>query len=305
MKRFQNILCVVDPLAKEQFALERAFEIADRNRARLKLIDVVEAPSTWLGKLFKPHQDEIEQDRKTKLEFLARSLHGRQSDLTTEVVLGRPAVTVVREVLRNDFDLVMKDFHGQEGSQRLAISSTDMRLLRNCPCPVWLTKPRLEKEGAILAAIDPLAEGSEHKNMNQAILSLTSDVASMANREAHVVSAWNAKGEGMLAGRVAHERLQEYISETRQAAEQGLTQTLSQFRPRFDQQRIHFRNGEPAKIILDCARRIQCDLLIMGSVADVVPGLLMGNTADTVLRQTEHSIMMVKPHGFVSPLKPR
>jgi nucleotide-binding universal stress UspA family protein len=57
-------------------------------------------------------------------------------------------------------------------------------------------------------------------------------------------------------------------------------------------------------MIRDCANAIQCDLLIMGTVARGISGLLMGNTADAVLRQIKCSVLTVKPTTFISPVKP-
>ena len=38
MKRFQNILCVVDPTATDQFALDRAVELAERNAQLFEML---------------------------------------------------------------------------------------------------------------------------------------------------------------------------------------------------------------------------------------------------------------------------
>jgi nucleotide-binding universal stress UspA family protein len=41
----------------------------------------------------------------------------------------------------------------------------------------------------------------------------------------------------------------------------------------------------------------------MGTVARIgIPGLLIGNTAETILDQLDCSVLAVKPPGFVSPV---
>jgi len=47
------------------------------------------------------------------------------------------------------------------------------------------------------------------------------------------------------------------------------------------------------------------DLIVMGTVGRTgIPGLFIGNTAETVLRQVDCSVLTVKPWGFVTPVRP-
>ena len=42
----------------------------------------------------------------------------------------------------------------------------------------------------------------------------------------------------------------------------------------------------------------------MGTVARTgIAGLIMGNTAESILDQLEQSVIAIKPQGFVSPVK--
>ena len=305
MKRFQNVLCFVDAAAESQRALHLAAKLAGRNGASLKIVDVVDDTSNWRGMLLKSLAGDLEQQRQSQLQGLAESVRSQVETVTFELLHGRPALAVVREVLRHGFDLVIKDARGTSTHKTLLVGSIDMRLLRNCPCPVWLSAAGTGiAHNVILAAVDPLANNPEHKGMNRTILELASSLALIHNAELHVISAWEARGENMLAGRVTHERLLEYIAESHEAAKLGLAKVLGPVRPHIDRRHARLHKGEPADVILSCASEIHCDLLIMGTVARGIPGLLMGNTADTVLRQIECSVMTVKPDGFVSPIKP-
>lgn len=51
-----------------------------------------------------------------------------------------------------------------------------------------------------------------------------------------------------------------------------------------------------------CTNGLFC---IMGTVGRTgIPGFLIGNTAETVLRQVACSVLAVKPTGFVTPVQP-
>ena len=68
---------------------------------------------------------------------------------------------------------------------------------------------------------------------------------------------------------------------------------------------VHLLRGEPAEVIIELAAKRNIDLIIMGTVARTgIPGLFIGNTAESVLRQVDCSVLTVKPMGFVTPVRP-
>lgn len=51
------------------------------------------------------------------------------------MLVGKAFVEIIREVLRNGRDLVIKSV---DSSGSRLFGGTDMKLLRKCPCPVWM-----------------------------------------------------------------------------------------------------------------------------------------------------------------------
>ena len=45
---------------------------------------------------------------------------------------------IIREVIRDDHDLVLRVNKGKESRRQGFFGNTGMRLLRKCPCAVWL-----------------------------------------------------------------------------------------------------------------------------------------------------------------------
>ena len=75
-------------------------------------------------------------------------------ELQIKVLIGIPFVEIIREVLRNERDLVIKATESGELLDRV-FGSDDMHLLRKCPCPVLLVKSKSRKTyHRILAAVD-------------------------------------------------------------------------------------------------------------------------------------------------------
>ena len=145
MERFRKILVVVggDPAARDApAALGRAAALADPGTSALKLIAVVEDLSWW-SRLVAPSSQEIQdallRQRAEHLEALAAPLRREGLEVTTRVLHGyHPDLEVVREVEREGHDLLIKD---AEPGRSAAFGPRDLRLLRHCPCPVWLVHP--------------------------------------------------------------------------------------------------------------------------------------------------------------------
>jgi nucleotide-binding universal stress UspA family protein len=65
------------------------------------------------------------------------------------------------------------------------------------------------------------------------------------------------------------------------------------------------RQGDPEDVIPDFVVAEGIDLIVMGTVARTgIAGLLIGNTAERLLRRLPCSVLAVKPDGFRSPVHP-
>jgi len=62
--------------------------------------------------------------------------------------------------------------------------------------------------------------------------------------------------------------------------------------------------SEPGHLIPELAAGREVPLIVMGMVRRTgVAGLLVGNTAERILRQVHCSVLTVKPDGFVTPAR--
>lgn len=66
---------------------------------------------------------------------------------------------------------------------------------------------------------------------------------------------------------------------------------------------IHMAAGAPGVVLPRLADRLDDDLIVMGTVGRTgLSGLIMGNTAESILRSVRCSVLAVKPEGFVTPV---
>ncbi len=147
MNRFRNILCVASATQEDSAAVvERAMALAEHNQARLTLLDVVPRVTAGIGMLeggpiSRDLQAWMVNEREQFLSDLTAPCVQRIS-IQSRVVIGTPFIEVIRQVLREDCDLVIKAPEDPSWLDRL-FGSDDLHLLRKCPCPVWMIKPRL------------------------------------------------------------------------------------------------------------------------------------------------------------------
>lgn len=323
MKRFKDILCVVEPGEACKPILERAVTLAENNQASLTIIEVAERVIAGIGM---PDGGPISVDLQAAtvsahtqdLETLVDP-YRKRIEIHTRVLLGVPFLEIIREVLRNGHDLVIKIPETWEWLDRL-FGSDDMHLLRKCPCPVWLIKPQApESYRRILVAVDasdayPPAELSSRRALSRQILEMASSLAVSEFAELHVVHAWDAAGENaMRSGAFMHRPKNEvdaYVEQVRRHQARLLDSLIHEVggklgRDTMDYLKIqpHLVQGWARKEIPALAKRIGADLVVMGTVArSGIPGFIMGNTAETILNQVDCSVLAIKPPGFLTPV---
>jgi nucleotide-binding universal stress UspA family protein len=318
MKCFRNIVYVTEWSVDQGAAIERAVALARNNQADLTVIDVI--PESLLGIAGIPglavKEDPVAglmADHREKLESLLAP-HSEGPDVNIRLVVGKRFIEVIRAVLSDGFDLVLKPAQDPEWLDRL-FGSDDMHLLRKCPCPVWLTRPG-EKANYqnIVAAVDfdPDREDEDAQALNTEIVDLASSLAVSDFASLHLLHVWDAPEAGLVRvwadnPNAAEVQITEYKRTRHQRALEALKRDL---RARLGKEQYeylgpqtHLKKGVPGKVIPAMVAEMKADLVVMGTLArSGVPGLFIGNTAETVLEQLHCSVLAIKPPGFVSPV---
>ncbi len=323
MKRFKHILCTV-ALGKEcNLALDRAVILAENNQASLTVIAV--APSVRAG-IGMPEGGPISADlqatmvnsHKHELETLVEPYRQRIK-IETKVLVGTPFLEIIREVLRNAHDLVIKCPESPNWLDRF-FSGDDMHLLRKCPCPVWMVKPQTgDSYKRILAAVDvddsyPSEEFKTRQALNELVMQLAGSLAVSEFAELHVAHAWQVIEESALRHsafmQMPENKVNAYVEQARKQHAKLLDALIKEVGAKLGQDAINYINpqlhmpkGSARKKIPELAKRLQVDCIVMGTVARTgVPGFFMGNTAENILNQIECSVLAIKPPGFVTPV---
>lgn len=307
MKRFQKILCYVGGPADPSPGLERATELAERNAARLTLVDVLAESSPWLPV---PGKSQLERllvtSRIEDLEEMADRLRQRGLQVDIVVTTGNPFYELIRRVVIDGHDLVIKTAQGLESRLGGLLGTTALHLMRKCPCPVWVVKPPMaEPFNRVLAAVDPQTDEEDPDPLSIKVLELAASIAESRGSELHVVHAWWLHAEAMLRSRrinLPPAEIDGLLREVRGAAEQALDALTSSVDLSRGQHESHIVKGQPYQVISGLASK--SDIAVMGTLSrSGIDGLLIGNTAERILRQVDCSVLAVKPEGFRTPLR--
>lgn len=320
MKRFENILYVSEPGKDETAAVERAVTLARNNQAHLTIMRASGEPH--LGPLRKKHtlreaESLLRERELDRLESLAAP-HRAHAGIELTVRFGIPFIEVVRDVIRYGRDLVIKTAGGDIGVRGRLFGSTDMHLLRKCPCPVWIMRPDDSSNyQRILAAVDfdPWEPQSGEEVLNRRILELAGSLALSDFAELHLVHAWDAPAESLTrlwGDESTEENVTAYVESERLLHRSGLERFAAALRDWIGAEgydylspQLHLPRGDPREVIPALARELKTDLVVMGTLARTgIAGFIIGNTAESILDHIGCSVLAVKPDGFVSPVAP-
>ncbi len=319
MKRFSNILLIIDEHTDYSAALKRAVGLARTNQARLTacaIVDTVPGKMRMGAIAIKPREvlDIAVTEKRDWLDDIVKSVAADGVPLDAKVLIGKPFMEIIRQVLRNNHDLIIKCADVDGGLREVLFTSTAMRLMRKCPCPVWIIKPtERRKYRRILAAVDQDPEEPVKDMLNRQILEMSISLALAEHSEAHIVHAWDVFGEDLLRSRswdFSEAGFDAMMEEEATARQRWLENLVKNYGTSADQNtadvpdlHLHVVKGHAQRVVPELASDLAADLVVMGTVARAgITGLLMGNTAEDILAQLDCSVLTIKPPGFISPI---
>lgn len=311
MNNIRDVLLVFDQadISAENAAFQRALNLLDLSGGKLTMMLVIEEPNN----LVKDYHDYLSaeeltamlvNERQSQLEAVANTISNDAIETEIIVTVGHDFIEIIRQMLRGKHDLLIK--RTEQSGQNF--NSNEFHLMRKCPKPVWLVKERAFSESKrLLAAIDLSMETTqEGKNINRSILALATALAEHEQAELIVLSCWSLYGEETLRHSSFHKipntELETLLYEEEQANRQALDDVMSEFS--YPKTSSLLLKGDPKDLIAVTALDQAADAIVMGTIGRTgIAGLLIGNTAETVLTQVSASVITLKPSGFETPVR--
>lgn len=308
-----NILVATDFSSASVVALHRAARLAEAVGSALTVAHVqtdlrraiaeipIEAREKELAADPSQFGGAIRAHSSQRLEQLVAPLRERLPALRHVSLLGVPYVALIHLVQAEGFDLLVVGSTGTGAIKRFVIGSTAERLVRACPCPVWVIRGEGEDlPGTILVPVDFTAVCG--KALEQAAW-----LAQRSSRRLVVLHVFPDPKD--LVEEEPGETPGAAILRTYREASRSLRRELNRFVkahvPPEVEVDVKLKQGVPWKSIGAFATRIKADLVVMASVARTgIRGFVIGNTAEKFLRTSTTSLWTIKPNSFVSPIAP-
>ena len=189
--------------------------------------------------------------------------------------------------------------------RRTLLSNTDWNLIRACPVPLLLVKPRaIAAAPRVLAAVDPVHEHDKPALLDRAILSFAAELVRRVGGELHVMHTFDtaplyaAAAETPLAMSSAPppELIADLEARHRLAFETLLEESG------VGDAKVRFEEGAPHLAIAQAAEEERIDFVVMGAVSrSGLERIFVGSTAERALDRLPCDLVVVKRPGFQSP----
>ncbi len=316
MPRFQNILVGVDllqadPTSSASFsppveeAIKYGLWLAEKSSAAITFFSAVEVPQ---DDRYSQQPDEgplterIEQAGRTALEHLVERAGARGVRASSQLARGEGWIEITRAVLRHHHDLVIVGTRNLGTVQRFLFGSTAMKLLHNCPCPVWITRPQPRPMPTnVLVASDFSAVSDE-------ALRLALEIGSLTGAQVHLLHAVDYPLDRLWSTGLLDSSTRAYHDQVQADAQQALGEQLSRISGGKSAGGVEIHVAEGLSIadtaILEFVERNHIDLLLMGTMArGGIPGVFIGNTAERLVTHVQCSLLAVKPADFHCPIR--
>jgi len=265
-----NLFVVFDPTREDQPALERAASIASEPEVKLHVFACI-FTDTAKSKDKSAETSECISEQQAILDLAVAPLIERGIAVTTEVEWDKDwAQAAVRASIKTTADFVLKSSYRYSTGKRILNRTSDWILMRECLCPVLLIKDSAPRKNTrVLSAIDICARKESYERLNQNVIEFSKQILNKRDAEVHFINAFqDFKG---IPDR------QELIRNC------GI-----------DSDRIHIKLGDPDKVIVDQARKLDASLVVVGNSARTgLSAALMGNTVEKVLDKLDCDVLSV------------
>ncbi len=290
MKSINSILVVVDRGPAAADAVMKAVQLAENFDAKVELFMCDGERAYALSQAYIPTG--VDEARRSCIESghqyldsLRRSVGSKRIPITIDVQCESPLYeSIVRKVMREKPDLVIKCAAATSGRGKVGFDTTDWQLMRTCPAALMLTRGRSwAQPPRFAAAID--VSGAESAGLAQDILQDAHLLADCSGGELEVLYAESPDLSD--AEREAGARTLEKLA-VNATGSSSATRILA---------------GNPEVSLPVFAKRRGYDALFLGALTHR-PGLTaqVGTLTSRLVDALECDFFLVKPHAYRSPV---
>jgi universal stress protein E len=313
MQGISKILAVFDPTADAHPAVNRAAWLAKNTDADLEILlcyynqylsgdRFFDSPSLEKARL------EVIENEAKRLEALAEPLRESGIVVKTTVLWDHPLYEgIVRQAITSAADIVFKDTHHHSAMTRAVLTNTDWNLIRTCPVPLWLVKPRdISSAPVFVAAIDPTNEHDKPAALDDLILRQGKMLSEQVGGSIHAFHSYDPRIALATATANAYIPVSlplDVIETQMRENHQKRFEEMASFHSIDDENR-HLMSGLTHEELPALAEKLDASVVVMGAVArNRWNRLFIGATAERTLEHLPCDLLVIKPDWFKTPVE--
>jgi universal stress protein E len=317
MQPFANILVGVDvtqydpatfqPSLVAREVMQQALWLGKNLSARLTFFSALDIESATLSHLedadFRHLTNTVERNAAKILQDLVAQAQAQGIAAERTLAVGAGWLELIRQVLRERHDLVLIGTRDRTGLNRLLLGSTAVKVVRRCPCPVWVVKPDTHRIPLQILATSAL------KPVDEDALSLAVRLAQPTQATLHVLHVVDFPLDHIWSTGLPDAKDSAYRQRVRQEAATALEAQIQRVGARDLVRNVQLHLVDEFGLLADegilrFIREHSIDLLVMATIGrGGLAGIMIGDTAERVLPELSCSLLTVKPKDFVSPVR--
>jgi nucleotide-binding universal stress UspA family protein len=314
MDGFKNILLIHDDAAGFEAALARAVSLAKRHGARLTVAEVIPEATDGLLSRFNPFSSIAaaasecgETDYRRRLEHSLAEARRQGIEVRPALLRGAPHTEIARTVIGHGYDLVITAEETRTTLEGLLFGKPSSRIVRTCPCPVWVVKPQAEDRfRRIVAAIEAGGADGAPEDVDRAVVSLAANLARAEGCKLDIVHAWDFKGRDLETSRseLLPPMRRALYRRNRVAHAKALDAVLANVDLEGIDHAVHMPKGDPYRVLLDFSWKSDVDLIVAGTISRTgLDRLIYSNLVERILPLADCAVLAVKSARFVPSIE--
>jgi universal stress protein E len=312
MQNLSKVLSVIDPTVADQPAMARAGWLAQKAGAELHLLvcyynEYLSGDRLFDSPSLEKARGELMDGQSKHLEELAEPFRKNGVVVKTSAIWDHPLHEgIVRHAVAIGADIVFKDTHHHSSLSRALLTNTDWNLIRTCPAPLWLVKPReLADAPTLVAAIDPMNEHDKPAALDDEILQVSKSLAEHLGGAVHAFHSYDpriavatATANAYIPVSLPFDEIEQQMHEEH---EKRFKEVIS-FHG-IGEANTHLVAGLTHEELPEVADKLKADVVVMGAVArNRWKRLFIGATAERTLEHLPCDLLIVKPDWFRTPV---
>ena len=310
MIKISNILVPVDFSDHSKDAVKAALRLKDDFGAALTLLHVFDVTEllgmgwTVYGEALEGEAvQRMEEDSNRALDEFVKELEINQDDIDLIVARGKPFIEIIQIAKREKSDLIVMGTHGRKGIELVLMGSNAEKVVRKAPCSVMTLRHEKGKSPQPFPAKKILVP-TDFSLTSERAMTMAVEVAAKYNSKIvllHVFSDFKVEDALQWTSYINTPKTE---IEMREEIIKRSYDELESFMAKFPVGDVKIEprvvEDHPHKGILSVAEDDDIDLVVMGTHGRTgVSHLLMGSTAEKVVRTNSCPVLTVKPRNYV------